>query len=139
MYSKKRRDRPSLAPKHFYGLKTGDTEKITINVGFVDLGHVDLIVAENFYSNRTDFIRTAIRNQLDQHRDVLERSRRRKQFELGLHDFSRQTLEAEHASGRTIAIRVVGLVLIAQDVSPELALATIGSVDVFGAFHAGQP
>lgn len=136
MEKQKRVARTSLAPKHFYGLKTVDTEKITINVGFVDLGHIDLIVDENFYSNRTDFIRTAIRSQLEKHRDVLERSRRRKQYELGLHDFSRQQLEAEQAASRTLAIRVIGLVRIAEDVSPELALATIESIDVLGALQA---
>ena len=40
--------------------KPGETEKITINVGFVDLGHIDLRVREGFYTNRTDFIRTSI-------------------------------------------------------------------------------
>jgi len=116
--------------------KTIDTEKITINVGFVDLGNIDLIVSESFYSNRTDFIRTAIRNQLERHRDVLERSARRKQFDLGLHDYDRTYLESERASGRTVAIRVIGLVRIGHDVPPELARATIASIEVLGALHA---
>lgn len=116
--------------------KVIDTEKITINLGFVDLGNIDLIVSESFYSNRTDFIRTAIRNQLERHRDVLERSARRKQFDLGLHDYDRAYLESERASGRTVAIRVIGLARIAHDVTPELARATIASIEVLGALHA---
>jgi Arc/MetJ-type ribon-helix-helix transcriptional regulator len=47
--------------------KPSDSEKITINLGYVDLGHIDLMVQDGFYSNRTDFIRTAIRNQLERH------------------------------------------------------------------------
>jgi Arc/MetJ-type ribon-helix-helix transcriptional regulator len=113
-----------------------DSEKITINLGFVDLGQIDLIVAEGFYSNRTDFIRTAIRNQLAQHRDVLKQSASRKNYQLGLHDYSRQDLEALRQSGRTVHIRVLGLVRIATDVSPELARSTIASVTVLGAIQA---
>ncbi len=115
-----------------------DSEKITINLGFVDLGQIDLIVADGFYSNRTDFIRTAIRNQLAQHSDVLKQSASRKNFDLGLHDYSRQDLEALRQSGSTVHIRVLGLVRIAADVSPELARSTIASVTVLGAIQASS-
>lgn len=113
-----------------------ETEKITVNVTFVDLGHIDLIVAESFYANRSDFIRTAIRNQLERHREALDRSARRKKLDLGLHDFSREHLERVRASGETITIRVIGLARIASDVPPDLARATIASVEVLGALHA---
>jgi Arc/MetJ-type ribon-helix-helix transcriptional regulator len=116
--------------------KGGDTEKITINLGYVDLGNVDLLVQDGFYSNRTDFIRTAIRNQLDRHADVVRQSVARKTLELGLRHYSREDLEAVRATGRTLQIHVLGLASIASDVSPELAAATIASIEVLGALHA---
>jgi Arc/MetJ-type ribon-helix-helix transcriptional regulator len=116
--------------------RTGDTEKITINLGFVDLGQVDLLVQEGFYSNRTDFIRTAIRNQLDRHAEVTRKSVARNNVELGLRHFSRADLERAQAAGQKIDIRVLGLASIAGDVSPELARAAIGSIQVLGALHA---
>jgi Arc/MetJ-type ribon-helix-helix transcriptional regulator len=116
--------------------KTGDSEKITINLGYVDLGHVDLMVQEGFYSNRTDFIRTAIRNQLDRHAAVLERSVTRKRLDLGLRHYRREDLEAARAAGQMLKIHVLGLASIAGDVTPDLARATIASVTVLGALHA---
>ena len=113
-----------------------DTEKITINLGYVDLGHVDLLVQDGFYSNRTDFIRTAIRNQIERHADVLKRSVSRKSLDLGLRHYSRADLEAVLAAGQTLQIHVLGLASIARDVTPELARATIDSVIVLGALHA---
>ncbi len=116
--------------------KTADSEKITINLGFVDLGQIDLMVAEGFYSNRTDFIRTAIRTQLDRHADVVKGSVARKSLDLGLRQYTRADLEAVEAAGEMLDIRVLGLASIAADVSPELARATIGSISVLGALHA---
>jgi Arc/MetJ-type ribon-helix-helix transcriptional regulator len=116
--------------------RAGDTEKITINLGFVDLGQIDLLVQEGFYSNRTDFIRTAIRNQLDRHSDVTKRSVARNNVELGLRHFTRADLELAQAAGHKLDIRVLGLASIADDVSPELARASIGSIQVLGALHA---
>jgi len=116
--------------------KIPDTEKITVNLGHVDLGHVDLMVQEGFYSNRTDFIRTAIRNQLERHSDVVRQSTARKSLELGLRIYSREDLEAAQRAGETLHINVLGLATIAQDVTPELARATIASVSVLGALHA---
>jgi Arc/MetJ-type ribon-helix-helix transcriptional regulator len=113
-----------------------DSEKITINLGFVDLGHIDLLVRDGFYSNRTDFIRTAIRSQLDRHAEVARKSVVRKDLELGLSHYSRADLEAVQAAGETLHIRVLGLASIAPDVPPELARATITSLTVLGAFHA---
>ena len=101
----------------------GDSEKITINLGYVDLGHVDLLVQEGFYSNRTDFIRTAIRNQIERHAEAAKRSVERKSLDLGLRHYTRGDLEAAVAAGRTLDIRVLGLASIAADVSPELARA----------------
>src|ERR1700744_2495932 len=116
--------------------KGGDTEKITINLGPVDLGQIDLLVEEGFYSNRTDLIRTAIRNQLATHAQVVTETVTRRELVLGLQHFSKQDLEAVRAAGERLNIQVLGLASIAPDVSPELAMATINSVVVLGAFHA---
>jgi Arc/MetJ-type ribon-helix-helix transcriptional regulator len=116
--------------------KASDTEKITINFGLVDLGQLDLMVQEGFYSNRTDFIRTAIRNQRDRHADVVKQSAARKSLDLGLRTYSREDLEAARRAGEMLHINVLGLATIAQDVTPELARATIASVSVLGALHA---
>jgi Arc/MetJ-type ribon-helix-helix transcriptional regulator len=113
-----------------------DTEKITINLGYVDLGHIDLLVQDGFYSNRTDFIRTAIRNQIERHADATKQSVARKSLDLGLRHFSREDLEAARAAGQRFDIRVLGLASIAADVSPELAQATIASISVLGALQA---
>ena len=113
--------------------KTADSEKITINLGCVDLGQIDLLVQEGFYSNRTDLIRTAIRNQLDRHDAAVKQSIARHQLELGLRRYTRQDLEAIEAAGETLHIQVLGLASIADDVSPELALRTIASIHVLGA------
>ena len=116
--------------------RPSDSEKITINLGFVDLGHIDLMVQEGFYSNRTDFIRTAIRNQLERHAEVAKQFTVRKSLDLGLRNYSRQDLEAARRAGEMLHIHVLGLASIALDVTPELARATIGSVVVLGALHA---
>ena len=123
---------------HQFPQKASDREKITINLGYVDLGHIDLLVQEGFCSNRTDFIRTAIRNQIERHADTTKQSVARKSVELGLRHYSRDDLEAAQAAGQMLSIRVLGLASIAQDVTPELARATITSVEVLGAFHASH-
>ena len=112
------------------------SEKITINMGFVDLGQIDLLVSEGFYGNRTDFIRTAIRNQIGTHADALKQVVARKTLVLGLQHFSAADLQSVKAAGQTLAIRALGLVTIANDVSPALALATIESLEVLGALSA---
>lgn len=116
--------------------KAGETEKITINLGFVDLGQIDLLVQEGFYSNRTDFIRTAIRNQLATHAEVVKKSVTRQTLDLGLRHYTRDDLEAVRAAGERLQIHVLGLASIADDVTPELARATIDSIVVLGALHA---
>jgi Arc/MetJ-type ribon-helix-helix transcriptional regulator len=115
--------------------RANDSEKVTINLGYVDLGHVDLLVQEGFYSNRTDFIRTAIRNQLERHNESVKQSVARHRLELGLRRYSREDLEAAQAVGETLHIQVLGLVSIADDVSPELARRTIASIRVLGALQ----
>src|ERR1700759_1968386 len=97
--------------------KLSDTEKITINLGYVDLGHVDLMVKDGFYTNRTDFIRTAIRNQLERHADVVKQSTARKGLNLGLRNYTRADLEAAKAAGELLHINVLGLATIANDVT----------------------
>ncbi len=116
-----------------------ESEKITINLGYVDLGHIDLMVQERFYANRTDFIRTAIRNQIERHAEAVAKSVSRKSLDLGLRHYSREELERARATGQTLEINVLGLASIAQDVTPELARATIASVVVLGALHASSP
>ncbi len=117
-------------------VKLTETEKITINLGPVDLGQIDLLVQEGFYSNRTDFIRTAIRNQLSVHSEVVRETVARKTMVLGLQHFTRQDLEAVRDAGEKLQINVLGLATIADDVSPELAQEAIDSVVVLGAFRA---
>lgn len=116
----------------------GDSEKLTINLGVVDLGHIDLLVRDGFYSNRSDFIRTAIRNQLASHAAETKKSIVRQTLELGVRHFSREDLEKVKAAGESLEIKVLGLASIADDVSPALALATIESITVLGAFHASS-
>jgi Arc/MetJ-type ribon-helix-helix transcriptional regulator len=112
------------------------TEKITINIGLVDLGQIDLLVNEGFYANRTDFIRTAIRRQLEARSGAVDQTVTRRTLTLGTQHYSRQQLEELRAAGGTVELRVLGLATIDEDVSPELALATIKSVEVLGAFRA---
>jgi Arc/MetJ-type ribon-helix-helix transcriptional regulator len=113
-----------------------ESEKITINLGPIDLGQVDLLVQEGFYSNRTDLIRTAIRNQLNQHADVVRQTVARRSLVFGIQHYSRADLEALQAAGQRLQIQVLGLASIASDVSVELALATIESIFVLGSLHA---
>jgi Arc/MetJ-type ribon-helix-helix transcriptional regulator len=116
--------------------KVSESEKITINLGYVDLGRIDLLVRDGFYGNRTDFIRTAIRNQLAAEGDVVAKAVERHRLEIGLHDLSRADLETAQAAGEMLHLKVVGLARIAGYVTPELALSTIGSITVLGALQA---
>ena len=116
--------------------KGADSEKITINLGFVDLGHIDLLVSEGFYSNRTDFIRTAIRNQLGRHGEAAAQSIARRQLDLGLRRFTRADLEAAVRADEKLRIQVLGLAAIDADVTPELARTAIASILVLGALQA---
>jgi Arc/MetJ-type ribon-helix-helix transcriptional regulator len=125
-----------MAKIHELRPKPPDSEKITINLGYVDLGHIDLLVQEGFYSNRTDFIRTAIRNQLDRHNDAVKQSVARQQLDLGLRAYNRQHLESVKAAGEMLHIQVLGLAVIAADVPPKLARDTIASLHVLGALQA---
>jgi len=117
-------------------VKLAESEKITINLGFIDLGQIDLLVEEGFYSNRTDLIRTAIRNQLSAHADILRQTVARRTLVLGLQEFTKRDLEAVRKSRTKLRIQVLGLVRIAADVSAALAVETIESIDVLGALHA---
>lgn len=113
-----------------------ESEKITINLTFIDLGHIDLMVRDGFYSNRTDFIRTAIRNHIDKHADVVSKSVARRTLDLGLRLYTKSELEELRAAGEMLHVKVLGLATIARDVTPELARATIASLTVLGALHA---
>lgn len=123
--------KPAVGP-----LQVAESEKITINLGYVDLGHVDLLVREGFYSNRSDFIRTAIRTHLERHTEAMKQSVARRHLELGLRRFSRADLETIRAAGETLHIQVLGLAVIESDVSVDLARATIASIQVLGALQA---
>ena len=114
----------------------GETEKLTINIGVVDLGQIDLLVQEGFYSNRSDFIRTAIRNQLVVHADTVKQTVSRRTLSVGLQHYSRSDLERVKVAQEKLHIQALGLVRIADDVTPQLALATIGSISVLGALQA---
>jgi Arc/MetJ-type ribon-helix-helix transcriptional regulator len=116
--------------------RAGETEKMTVNLGVVDLGQVDLLVQEGFYSNRSDLVRTAVRNQLALHADVLRQTVARRTLTLGLLHLGRAELERAVASGERLRVQVVGLVRVADDVTPDLARAAIESVQVLGAFQA---
>ena len=116
--------------------RTPDTEKLTVNMGFVDLGHIDLLVGDGFYSNRSDFIRTAVRNQLDRHAEFVSKTVARRSLDLGFRHYTRTILEEARAQGVLLDINVLGLASIAGDVTPELARAAIASVTVLGVLHA---
>ncbi|MET3353125.1 CopG family transcriptional regulator [Xanthobacter autotrophicus] len=116
--------------------RTPESEKITINLGYVDLGQVDLLVREGFYSNRTDFIRTAIRNQLDRHEEALKKSLAHRQLHLGMRSYSCADLEAARDAGEMLHIHVLGMAVIAPDVPGDLARSTIASLHVLGALQA---
>jgi Arc/MetJ-type ribon-helix-helix transcriptional regulator len=115
-----------------------ESEKLTLNVGYVDLGKIDLLVREGYYSNRSDFIRTAIRNQLAAQATDVDRSVTRNTLDVGLRDFTRSELEQLRARNEKLAIRVVGLARFASDVTPELAATTIDSITVLGALQASE-
>lgn len=119
-------------------MKPLDNEKITINLGFVDLGQIELLVQEGFYANRSDFIRTAIRNQIDKHAETVRHIVSRKSVDLGLRHISAAELNAAKTAGQMLNIRVLGLAVIADDVSAELAMATISALNVLGALHASD-
>jgi Arc/MetJ-type ribon-helix-helix transcriptional regulator len=123
----------SRLPTRLPPTKSPESEKLTINLGFVDLGSIDLLVRDGFYSNRSDFIRTAVRNQLATHADTAKQAASRLTLELGLRTFARQDLEA---AGKKLNIRVLGLAVIDDDVTPDLARETIESITVLGALHA---
>jgi Arc/MetJ-type ribon-helix-helix transcriptional regulator len=125
-----------MADIHRLPDRQADPEKITINLGHVDLGRIDLLVREGVYANRTDFIRTAIRAQLREETETVERSVARHQLELGLFDLTREALEAVVAQGEALHLKVLGLARISSDVSPELAVRAIGSIQVLGALQA---
>jgi Arc/MetJ-type ribon-helix-helix transcriptional regulator len=125
-------DTREVKPKNY------DSEKITINLGLIDLGQIDLLVNEGFYSNRTDLIRTAIRNQLNAHADVVKQTVARRSLVLGIHHYSKADLEAARQAGQRLQIQVLGMASIATDVSAELALATIDSIFVLGTLQASS-
>ena len=127
---------PDVPPTMRGGTRSGDLEKITVNLGFVDLGHVDLLVSEGVYANRSDFIRTAIRNQIERHADITRQSVARKPIEVGLRRYGRAELESARASGTRLDIRVLGLAVIADDVPADLASAAIASIEVLGSLQA---
>lgn len=118
--------------------KVPDSEKLTINLGFVDLGQIELLVQEGFYSNRTDFIRTAIRNQIERHAETVRQVVTRKSADLGLRHITRAELVAAEAAGQMLDIRVLGLTVIAPDVTPELARATIAALHILGGLQASS-
>lgn len=127
-----------MADGHELRPKSPDSEKVTVNLGFVDLGRIDLMVRDGFYANRADFIRTAVRNQLDRQEDAVRQSVARRQLHLGMAHYTKRDLEAARDAGTLLHIQVLGLASIAYDVTPELARSAVASVQVLGAFQASQ-
>jgi Arc/MetJ-type ribon-helix-helix transcriptional regulator len=117
-------------------IKTPESEKITINVGFVDLGRIDLLVREGFYSSRSDFIRTSIRNQNERHADTVRQVVVSKSVHLGVRHITKDELVEAQAAGQTLDIRVLGLAIVAPEISADLARSTISTLSVLGALHA---
>ena len=115
-----------------------DTEKITVNLSFIDLGSIDLLVRESAFANRTDFIRTAIRNELTRQEDIVGQVKKREALTLGIRHVTRSELEKALSSGEKLELRVLGLLSLAADIDEDLAHATIGSISILGAFHAPQ-
>jgi Arc/MetJ-type ribon-helix-helix transcriptional regulator len=115
-----------------------DSEKLTINLSAVDLGKIDLLVQEGLYSNRTDFIRTAIRNLLDKHTLEIQQSVTRHSSVTGALHYDRADFELRKARGEKLRITVVGLLHLADDISPDLARQVIESIQVHGIFQANQ-
>lgn len=113
-----------------------DTEKITINLGVVDLGKIDLLVEQGFYTNRTDFIRTAIRTNLDKHQEAVQETIARKNFVAGILVYDSQDLLKRQEKGEMMDIHIIGMLVLSKDISPELAASTINSIRVFGVFKA---
>lgn len=127
---------PRASSKSLTAAPKPQDEKITVNLGCVDLGQIDLLVQEGFYANRTDVIRTAVRNQLAQHADAVRQAAARKTLTLGVLHLAKTDLQALKDAKQTMEVRVLGLATIAPDVTPDLALATISSLTVLGALHA---
>lgn len=115
-----------------------DTEKITINMSAVDLGKIDLMVQEGSYSNRTDFIRTAIRSQLEKHTFEIQQTITRNSYVIGVLTYDQDDLEQKKAKGEKVNIRVLGLLHLASDISPNLAREVIESIQVRGIFQASD-
>ena len=126
-------DKTSVTP-----FRAPESEKITINLGFVDLGQIELLVREGFYSNPSDFIRTAIRNQIERHAEAVRQIVVRRSVDLGLRHITRDDLTAAQAAGEMLDIRVLGLVVIAADVTPELARDTVSALSVLGTLQAPE-
>jgi Arc/MetJ-type ribon-helix-helix transcriptional regulator len=126
----------TMADVHPLQPKLAESEKITVNLGFVDLGRIDLMVSDGFYANRADFIRTAVRNQLERQEDAVRQSTARRRLTLGFSHYTWQDLEAARDAGTPLHIQVLGLASIANEVTPELARAAIASVQVLGGFQA---
>ena len=116
--------------------RVAETEKITINLGAVDLGSIDLLVGEGFFSNRSDLIRTAVRNLLAAHRDIINGAVLRQDRTLGLRRITRAELEGLQQAGKRIRIGVVGLVVVDNDVPAALVEQTIAELSVLGSLQA---
>lgn len=115
-----------------------DSEKITVNVGSVDLGRMDLLVQEGFYSNRADFIRTAIRNQLERQSTAVDSITNRKSMVIGTQVYTRKELEEKRENNELVNVKVIGMLILTDDITTALALETIQSVTVRGVFKASE-
>src|SRR5512141_1239365 len=116
-----------------------DTEKITINMPAVDLGKIDLLVQEGLYSNRTDFIRTAIRSQVEKHNIEIQQSVTRHSYVIGVVSYNRADFEKHKLKNERLKLAVVGLLHLQDDITPELAAEVIETINVRGILIASDP
>jgi len=123
------------------------TEKATINIGIMELAQIDLLVENMIYTNRSDFIRTAIRNQLEMHKSDIERlylQTKANSFEpesqvqggIGIYRLRKAALSDAMKSNKKLHIMVMGILLIDKDISPELFEATVESIKIYGKIQA---
>lgn len=115
-----------------------DTEKITINMSPVDLGNIDLLVEQGFYATRTDFIRTAIRNQIDSHGQAIREAVQRRSIVAGVLVYDKGDLEEKRYRNEKVSVRVLGMFILEEDVTPELAAAVFTEIKIFGVFKASD-
>jgi Arc/MetJ-type ribon-helix-helix transcriptional regulator len=121
------------------------TEKITININTIDLGHIDLLVNEGYYATRTEFIKTAVKKQLDRHEEdtkkLIEQKAKHGDYELsiGVGGFTKSELERIiQKKEAKIKMIFIGLFITPKDVTLELLEQAVESIKVYGVCRCSQ-